>query len=100
MKQYDEADKVNNSVDGSAGNSILSDDEALDDRASIRSSCKKGAVDIIGPAEAIIYKIDDVYRRVIYIKTDDEVLVGEISNYLISKLGSYENVGIQVDMRR
>ena len=100
MKQYDEADKVNNSVDGSAGNSILSDDEALDDRASIRSSCKKGAVDIIGPAEAVIYKIDEVYRRVIYIKTDDEALVGEISKYLISKLGNYENVGIQVDMRR
>ncbi|MBP5192562.1 MAG: primosomal protein N' [Eubacterium sp.] len=100
MKQYGEADKVKNSVDGSAGNSILSDDEALDDRASIRSSCKKGAVDIIGPAEAIIYKIDEVYRRVIYIKTDDEALVGEISKYLISKLGNYENVGIQVDMRR
>lgn len=73
-------------------------DEA--DKGKISSSFKKSAVDIIGPAEAVIYKIDDVYRRVIYIKTDDEVLVGEISNYLISKLGSYENVGIQVDMRR
>lgn len=70
------------------------------DKGKISSSFKKSAVDIIGPAEAVIYKIDDVYRRVIYIKTDDEVLVGEISNYLISKLGSYENVGIQVDMRR
>jgi len=70
------------------------------DMGKISSSFKKSAVDIIGPAEAVIYKIDDVYRRVIYIKTDDEVLVGEISNYLISKLGSYENVGIQVDMRR
>ena len=73
-------------------------DEA--DMGKISSSFKKSAIDIIGPAEAVIYKIDDVYRRVIYIKTDDEVLVGEISNYLISKLGSYENVGIQVDMRR
>ena len=70
------------------------------DKGKISSSFKKSAVDIIGPAEAVIYKIDDVYRRVIYIKTDDEVIVGEISNYLISKLGSYENVGIQVDMRR
>ena len=70
------------------------------DEGKISSSFKKSAVDIIGPAEAVIYKIDDVYRRVIYIKTDDEVLVGEISNYLISKLGCYENVGIQVDMRR
>lgn len=70
------------------------------DKGKISSSFKKSVVDIIGPAEAVIYKIDDVYRRVIYIKTDDEVLVGEISNYLISKLGSYENVGIQVDMRR
>ena len=59
-----------------------------------------GSVDIIGPAEAVIYKIDEVYRRVIYIKTDDEVLTGKISDYLVSKLGSYENVAIQVDIRR
>ena len=48
----------------------------------------------------MIYKIDEVYRRVIYIKTDDEVLTGKISDYLVSKLGSYENVAIQVDIRR
>ncbi len=59
-----------------------------------------GSIDIIGPAEAVIYKIDEVYRRVIYIKTDDDVLTGKISDYLVSKLGSYENVAIQVDIRR
>ena len=75
-------------------------DDKSDAGTNINGAGNKSSVDIIGPAEAVIYKIDEVYRRVIYIKTDDEELTGKISDYLVSKLGSYENVAIQVDIRR
>lgn len=75
-------------------------DDKSDAGTNINGAGNKSSVDIIGPAEAVIYKIDEVYRRVIYIKTDDEELTGKISDYLVSKLGSYENVVMQVDIRR
>ncbi len=54
--------------------------------------------DVIGPSEAVIYKIDQVFRRVIYIKTDNRELIMKISQFLSDCGGRYENVEIQVDL--
>ena len=62
----------------------------------VRSGGQKA--DIIGPAEAIIYRIDEVYRRVIYIKADSKELMMQITQYLQGCAGKYENVDIQVDL--
>ncbi|MCR5774718.1 MAG: primosomal protein N' [Lachnospiraceae bacterium] len=46
-------------------------------RASERSGAKPAPMQVIGPADAAISKINDIYRKVIYVKSEDyELLAG------------------------
>ena len=49
-------------------------------------------VGIIGPSDAIISKINDVFRRVIYVKTKDISDITSIKNYI----DAYEKDGISI----
>jgi Primosomal protein N'' (replication factor Y) - superfamily II helicase len=71
----------------------------LEENDNISEQNKKSeSADVIGPAEAVIYRIDEIYRRVIYIKSESIELTRRISDYLQTKLNDYENVTLQVDL--
>ncbi len=46
-----------------------------------------GSIDIIGPSEAVIYKLSDRYRRVIYMKAADEKLLFQAAQKAEELLG-------------
>ena len=58
-------------------------------------------IDIIGPSEAYIYRINNVYRRVIYIKSEFYVKLTEVAG-IIQKMFDEQtenanNIDIQFD---
>ncbi len=55
-------------------------------------------VDIIGPAEAVIYRIDEVYRRTIYIKSDSVDKLSEITGYIQNRTLELSDIEVQTDL--
>ncbi len=55
-------------------------------------------VDIIGPAEAVIYRIDEVYRRTIYIKSDSVDKLTEITGYIQNRTLELSDIEVQTDL--
>lgn len=54
--------------------------------------------DIIGPAEAVIYRIDEVYRKTIYIKSEDTDVITAITDYIQNRTVGLENIEVQTDL--
>ena len=54
--------------------------------------------DIIGPAEAVIYRIDEVYRKTIYIKAEDTDVITAITDYIQNRTVGLENIEVQTDL--
>ena len=54
--------------------------------------------DIIGPAEAVIYRIDEVYRKTIYIKSEDTDVITDITDYIQNRTVGLENIEVQTDL--
>ena len=55
-------------------------------------------VDVIGPAEAVIYRIDEVYRRTIYIKSDSVDKLTEITGYIQNRTLELSDIEVQTDL--
>jgi len=60
-------------------------------------------VNIIGPADAAVYKINDIYNRVIYYKCRDYALLIQIKdiieNYLKCNVSCYKECHVVFDFR-
>ena len=48
-------------------------------RGIISDSYAKGTVSVIGPSEASVYKINDIYRRQLYVKSDSPDILADIA---------------------
>ena len=60
-------------------------------------------VQMIGPAKAVIYKLQDNYRQVFYFKCEDEELLIRVRDYLDNVTSHFMNkynckVGVQFDL--
>ena len=67
----------------------------------ITALIKKGRVQTIGPAPETVAKVNDIYRRVIYLKYEDEKILTMIKNKVeqyIEMNEGYRKIGIQFDM--
>ncbi|MBQ8951884.1 MAG: primosomal protein N' [Eubacterium sp.] len=54
--------------------------------------------DIIGPAEAVIYRIDEVYRKTVYIKADDACKLTGIIDFIQKRTVNIEDAEVQTDL--
>lgn len=73
----------------------------------IQAELKKGGADkvwknfqLIGPADAAVAKINDIYRRVLYIKHPDYRILIQVKDFLEKKLSGapeWKKVSIQFD---
>ena len=48
----------------------------------VLSSVWKGDVEVIGPAEASVYKVNDIYRKILYLKQENYGILIDIKNRL------------------
>ena len=61
---------------------------------------KDEKIKIIGPADASISRINDIFRKVIYLKHDSYVILTELKNKIEEKVkdcDQYKNLGLQFD---
>lgn len=67
--------------------------------AALRMWQKQDSFEIIGPSEAAVFKIKDIYRMVLYIKTDESEHLVQLREGLEKKLQAekYKNLYIQYD---
>ena len=66
----------------------------------IEESLKRKAIQIVGPADATIARVNDIYRKVIYIKTKDYqdlVLLKDRLEYYIKDNKDFGQVSVQFD---
>ena len=60
----------------------------------------KGKIHVIGPADASVAKVNDIYKKVIYLKHEDYQVLVEIKDHLeqfINKDTNFKNVSVQFD---
>ena len=70
-------------------------------KAFVDNSCKTKGLMCIGPADAPIYKIKDVYSKIIYVKHKDrEVLTGIYEKLDVNIVGNqaFKNINVQYDI--
>ena len=70
-------------------------------KAFVDNSCKAKGLMCIGPADAPIYKIKDVYSKIIYVKHKDrEVLTGIYEKLDVNIVGNqaFKNINVQYDI--
>ena len=75
-----------------AAKTYVQDVKAASDTKGVRG-CE---TDVIGPAEAYIYRINDIYRRVIYIKSaEHDKLIG-ISEHIQEVFSTFDENDVEV----
>lgn len=62
------------------------------------SSCMIGKTEVIGPSDALISKINDIFRKNLFVKTETVQNMIEIKNVIEAEFKNTKNIMIQFDM--
>ena len=57
---------------------------------------------VIGPADPPVGKINDVYRKIVYLKSDNRIKMVGLKNYLedvIKNSQNFKNISVQFDFK-